>query len=305
MPVDTWTTKAAMPATKSQHQAAESGGLVYVFGGYNGSALSTAHAYDPGADLWTAKANLPTARRQSFGGSSGSLIYVQGGRNSAGTSQDNNWAYNPGSDTYDTSLTVIPVATGLSAAAEDGGIIFVFGGFTTTVVATTRAYDTGSGTWSTKADDLVARNLQGCFVLSGWAHVVAGNDSSGNTNSHSRYDMSGDTWESRQIYIANMVGPTGAAVDGVGYIIGGYRSATGTTFDANNQYDPATNLWTGKTSKPTASVYMSYTSAVVAGAVIVAGGQSKISSPTYFDINEVYQAAVAPGGRPRRWVCII
>src|SRR2546427_804011 len=58
-----WTTVTPIPTARAFGAAATGqDGLIYVFGGHNGSLLHTVEAYDPSTDTWATKNPMLTAR---------------------------------------------------------------------------------------------------------------------------------------------------------------------------------------------------------------------------------------------------
>lgn len=81
-----WTTKSSMPTIRGEGlTSAVLNGKIYVFGGFNGNALSTVEEYDPIADIWVTKTSMPTARYHVTSGVLGGNIYVVGGSDGSNT----------------------------------------------------------------------------------------------------------------------------------------------------------------------------------------------------------------------------
>ena len=73
-----------MPRDLSVPAAVAMGGKIYVTGGFNEAAVSSAYVYDPQADAWTQLASMSTARRLHASAVMGGKLYVFGGRDASG-----------------------------------------------------------------------------------------------------------------------------------------------------------------------------------------------------------------------------
>ena len=140
---DSWTVAAPMPtprdhlvAALAQHQEGiEIFRPIYAIGGRSnlnfGNNLDANEQYDPQTDTWQERAPLPTARSgiaaARLGDQIGDVrVYVFGGEESAGTF-DENEAYDPQTDTWET-LEPMPTARHGLGAAVVGDTIYVIGG---------------------------------------------------------------------------------------------------------------------------------------------------------------------------------
>lgn len=135
---DTWTNGTQMPTGRCELGVVKGpDGLIYAFGGYNGTALSVVEAYDPSTGTWVKKASMPKPKLE-FGVALGpdNRIYIIGG----GTSYFNNEApfydsvevYDPKTDTWSTPTwqeSYLPTRRKeLGAAVGKNGKIYAIGG---------------------------------------------------------------------------------------------------------------------------------------------------------------------------------
>lgn len=96
--VDTWTTKASMPAPRDELGVGVFDGIVYAVGGYDGSYLLNTVAvvaYDPSKDTWSTKASIATARWELGLGVVNGILYAMGGQDVNGTTLATLEAYHP------------------------------------------------------------------------------------------------------------------------------------------------------------------------------------------------------------------
>ena len=102
--LNTWSALAPMPIPMmGVYATVPWGGKVYVFGGYDGAAVSGAvQIYDPASDTWSAGAPMPTPRSNGLAGVCGRNIFVIGGIPNNFSNLAVNEAYNPSTDTWDT-----------------------------------------------------------------------------------------------------------------------------------------------------------------------------------------------------------
>lgn len=183
---NTWTSRASMPRSRSMACAAVVDGKIYVMGGRSSSAVDM---YDPTTNTWTTKAaTFPTPRDwlDCADGGDG-YIYVGGGYD--GSTQSALWhRYDPVADTF-TARTSIPQARYGHAVTRKGSLIYVTGGYSSSVgyLATHYAYDIATNSWSQKASMSVARYLTTSAPGPGGIYVLTGNNGAAlSTNEHHR-----------------------------------------------------------------------------------------------------------------------
>ncbi len=79
-----WRTIAPLPAPNSGGLVLEQGGLLYLFGGWDGeSYLATAYAYNPALDSWETLPPMGQARAFATGGALSGLLFAVGGYDGA------------------------------------------------------------------------------------------------------------------------------------------------------------------------------------------------------------------------------
>jgi len=159
---DTWDiTLTDMPSGRSLLYGSASviDGKIYIIGGQGGPGNtpdSSIVVYDPATDTWdTTKADIPTPRVIPAMSVVNGKIYVIGGATSGDFgSQGLNTveAYDPATDTWDTTLTAMPTPRVQMITSAVNGMIFTIGGIseftgTATFYAKVEVYDPATDTW--------------------------------------------------------------------------------------------------------------------------------------------------------------
>jgi N-acetylneuraminic acid mutarotase len=194
------------------------------------------------------------------------FLYVLGGstngfRFSRFDPVSNTWTQLP-------SMPSVPVIE--AAAAMLAGKIYVYGGYTSTIM---QVYDVASGQWLSNKTGPYPVPVRGAsfVVIGGELYAVGGADI--NLNSMSglkKYNPSNDTWTQ----LADMPTPraSGATtlVDGKIYVAGGNAAGYGTA--SVNIYDPQTNTWSVGTSLPDTRIQA--TAIAVNSRIYVLGGSN-------------------------------
>src|SRR4029453_13032363 len=124
-----WTEQTPYPIVTSGNAVASQGGNVYSFGGIaNNVAITNAYKYSPATSTWTAIAPLPAPRGWFSAASDGTFIYLLGGVDQNFTTTATLWRYDPGSNSYNTSLPPYSIPTFFHAAAYLNGKIYRIAG---------------------------------------------------------------------------------------------------------------------------------------------------------------------------------
>jgi len=263
-----WTRLAPFPEPDEELYGVSVNGKLYVLGGFGaGKARGAVFEYDPAVDRWTKK--RPMARpvhHQAMVAYQGK-IYVFGGFVAPATGGgwepvDNAWEYDPAADTWK-ALAPLPMKRGSAVAVEVGGRMYVIGGATTVEGSKEPAINGG-----------------------GPARVLTSNEV---------YDPVANTWQSRAPMALGRNHAFAGAVNGKIYVIGGRTAhafiTVATNTDIVEEYDPATNMWSGLRAKmPTARSGGGW--GAYNGRIYVAGGE--VSTPELagaFRAVEVYEPA--------------
>jgi hypothetical protein len=164
----TWTLKASMPTARSFAGATEIGNKLYVVGGKNGSrTLANLECYDPVTNTWTSRAPLPNAAyglkfvhgSQAVWPTTFPFGYAMGGRGSTGTYLNQNYRYDPASNTWQVAASMpngVAHFAGMRCylPTGNGAFIAVMGGETAPGMATADSYifDPVGNTWAPAAN---------------------------------------------------------------------------------------------------------------------------------------------------------
>lgn len=176
---DTWTDRALLNTGVSNTGAATVGNLIYIPGGYSGTAgVSDLQIYSPSANLVTAGPVMPAANFAHAVVARGQFVHVLGGA-ADGSSGTTHFVYDTVAGSWTTAAPV-PLAVNYPAAASDGDYVYLLGGNTTNSDAVFR-YDPVANSWSGLPNMLAGRGGPGAFfdgrqlwaVGGGWSTYLA------------------------------------------------------------------------------------------------------------------------------------
>jgi DNA-binding CsgD family transcriptional regulator len=149
----TWGERSPLPSRVCAYALAEVDGVIYLFGGWDGSAyLAQALRYDPAGDAWEMLPDMPTARAFAGAGTIGGRIYVVGGYD--GVSElDVCEVYDPQSATWTSCPPMNAPRGGVGATAIGDALYVIGGGWDSYLVEneyfTPDGLDPAQGTWET------------------------------------------------------------------------------------------------------------------------------------------------------------
>jgi N-acetylneuraminic acid mutarotase len=251
MPKSPWKKAAPFPEPDEELYGVACNGKMYVIGGWDdGKARGANYEYDPATDKWTKKTSMPRKAHHAALASYNGKIYVFGGfvppentnvpLGGAWQPIDNAWEYDPAADSW-RSIAPLPGKRGSAVAVEAGGKIYVIGG-TTTVEGSKESWTLSSGAASSP------QSVEPFFTFFGPARVLTTNDV---------YDPATNKWEHRKPMSVPRNHIFAGAVNGKIYVIGGRTGSayimTATNTNVVEEYDPATDTWTGPLQRmPTA-----------------------------------------------------
>ncbi|MFQ5951581.1 MAG: Kelch repeat-containing protein, partial [Candidatus Geothermarchaeales archaeon] len=179
----TWERRRDMPTARGALTVRAVGGLIYAFGGADGSrAVSTAEVYDPVRDSWAELTPMSTRRDHLASAVVGGKIYVIGGRDlDPNLNLGANEEYDPATDAW-RSRTDMPTPRGGIAAAVLEGRIYVFGGETrSTTFPQVEEYDPSSDSWRRMADMPTPRHGLAASAVGDRIYVIGGGPQAGLT----------------------------------------------------------------------------------------------------------------------------
>jgi hypothetical protein len=263
--------------------AAAFGAAVLLLGGCTDDGgtpapLPTVSGSDGTPLAWRRIADAPTERQEVAAAVVGGKIYVVGGLVSNGATAAVE-IYDPASDSW-TAGPPLPLALHHAMAAEQGGRLFVMGGFAISRggAAVRDVFILEDGEWRDGPPLRRARAAAAAITVRGRVIVVGGIGSDGHVGPVEVFD--GSAWRDGAP-IPSLRDHVGAATDDrIVYVAGGRRG--GDHFNTFEAYDPETDAWSKLPAMPTAR---SGNGAVLAdGRVISAGGEG----PRIFPEVEAY-----------------
>ncbi|QIW80909.1 DUF1668 domain-containing protein [Bacillus tequilensis] len=236
-----WVSQADLPEPRSHAATAVVGNKIYVIGGFgqNRVATNTTFVYDSQKNTWSKKADMPINLAGSAVAVIKDKIYVMGGNNTSSTQDSSKlFIYDTTTDSWEEGVDVPKKSFLGTAVAIDNTIYLMTQQYTS--VSRHFAYDTVSKTWTNKANQPSNLRAAASAVVDGKIYYIGGGASSGEKNIY-EYNPSKDSWE-RKVDLVNFLWYTSAAVsNGKIYIIGGFLSASTTTTNNVQVYDPASN----------------------------------------------------------------
>jgi len=285
-----WSTGTSLPTALRDLTLVETGGKLYLMGGYDGTnVVNTVLEYDPAAPGWTPKTPMPVALHEHACAVWNGKIYVVGGSTTWASASANSVTtiheYDPVADTWDSSRTVMPAPRESHAMTALNGKLYVVGGhdITATRMDTVYEYDIAFNTWSTRAPYPLQVSETGCVALNGLVYVVSGSIG-GNTREVHSYNPATNTWTRRSdvCYARRHIHCT--VFNGKIYSLGGYESTQSTKVE---EYDPDLDSWTEKT--PMTQKRHDHVTALLGGDIFVAGGTDGGSILTSVEIYDPTQ----------------
>jgi hypothetical protein len=190
-----------------------------------------------------------------------------------------------------TSLAPLSPATRYPGVARPasmiGSFIYVIGGDTGAgPVASVQAYDTMTGTWTSKAPMTLARRSMATPTINLRIYAIGGYNA-GPLKANASYDPTTNSWTPKADMPTAREGRA-AVINGLIYVVGGRNSPT-TCSNAVEAFNNATNTWTaGLTPLPTPRCDLSV---VALNGLIYAIGGTDGTGSTEYDIVEVYDPA--------------
>jgi N-acetylneuraminic acid mutarotase len=185
---DMWTPLMSMPTARAGAAAAVIDDGIFVIGGRQstggpcsgGPYLQTVEKYDIDTNTWSPVAPLPTPRSDLAAVARGGKIFVFGGCTgtaSAPSVTNEVDMYDPQTNTWTTTLAIMPTGRASLVAGHSGDKVYAIGGTTNGVSASNvnEVYDIPSNTWSTNTATMTtARQEAGVNSHGGKIYVVGG-----------------------------------------------------------------------------------------------------------------------------------
>ena len=182
----TWERRQPMPegTGRGASGVAVADGMLYVAGGFRGSAVDDFSAYHPATDSWTVLAKLPAAADHLVAGAIGGIVYAAGGRGGKiGDHRPRLDAYDPASGRW-SGLAPMPTSRAGAAAAVLEGRLYVFGGEGNHkdaggVFSETESYEPAQDRWTTHPPMRTPRHGTGAAAVGRAIYVPGGADVEG------------------------------------------------------------------------------------------------------------------------------
>jgi N-acetylneuraminic acid mutarotase len=255
---------APMPLPLVDFAATTWNGRIYIFGGYSGSTVDLAAAYDPTSDVWTTLPPLPSPRAGAAALTVGDRIYVIGGYQGhvqPVTYTIETQVFDPTTNTWSTPAPPPPFPKPfndvygnlLFSASTLNGLIYVFvdgrDGNPRTLM-----FDPGSNTWTVLGPMPLQLGTAAASV--GDRVFVVQNDEIMGTAGFAEYRPQQDLWIMRPAPPATCSngasrctrnGTALASLNGAAYAIGGSLYAgvdSPQVIGAIDRYDPVSESWT-------------------------------------------------------------
>jgi len=221
-----WETAKPMPKARSGFGAAVAGNTVYVVGGIDGffRTLSSAMAYDIGADAWRELPRLPQAVHHPAVASDGKKIYVIGGLTGlASRPIDDVYVFDPEKNAWE-QLGRLNDFRGGSGAATLDGVVYVLGGVTAAGPDDAMEYyDAPRGGWNGLKSMPTARLFLAAASTPGRLYALGGRKGSlaKNLGATEIYDVKQMTWETGPDMAVPRSEHAAAERGGMIYVFGG------------------------------------------------------------------------------------
>ena len=251
---------------------ASDGSKLYSFGGISpgtSTRLATAEVYDPILDTSTALTNMPANKSESGCAYWDGKIYMPGGyENGARTSTHR--IYDIATNSYTTGAAW-PISAFEHQVHIVDGILYTFGGYTTTHIVNAYKYDIDLNTWTAVANIPGSVYAQGGCVNGTDIHLFGGY-SSNTWTLHWRYDTTNNTYTTEASMATARYDSVVVNVEGLLYVMSGYSSIASNVLLSTEVYDTRSKTWiTGYTHNLPSSRYGGI-GAYINGKLYVANG---------------------------------
>jgi N-acetylneuraminic acid mutarotase len=235
----TWETRAPMPVARQELATGALNGKVYVIGGYDGLANSTAtvEVYNPITDTWAFAHPIPFSVNHNSAAVAGGKLY------SFGAGAGEVFVYDPNEDSWSGVASTHYIHSRTAAVGVIDGKIYVAGGTGTPTEREVEMYDPLANTWTIKASMSAGRNHTAGGVINGKFYVVGGRLGRGSTNVLEVYDPRTNTWSTRAPMPTIRSGIAAAVVNDELWVFGGEDVQNQSVNAEVEVYNPATDSW--------------------------------------------------------------
>jgi N-acetylneuraminic acid mutarotase len=292
-----WGKKAPLLDANSEFTLTESGGKIYVLGGYPKGRVSvrTVQIYDIASDAWTRGPDLPEVNNHGVAAALDGIVYLFGGQTDPDTAYvDTVYAL----DTKDPNAKWVakapmPTKRSAGAAVVHEGKIYVAGGrpprghdFA--------VYDPKADSWEKLPDLPSQRNHIAAQLIGGKMHVVGGRLGGGfqsdKTAAHEVFDPKAKTWGVAAPMLRPRSGINSTMARGCMHVWGGEEQSG--VFPDHDYYDPRSDKWT-KLPNMTIPVHGVTGATFARDLIYVTGGGTEVGGNSGSTLNQVYRPNVA------------
>jgi len=239
---------------------------------------------------WAAGAAMPTAVIYPAAGYINGKIYAVGGNTmstgaGAGHVIGNNQVYNTATNTW-SSAAPIPTPVWAASSAVVNGILYVIGGYASSVVnGSVQAYHPTTNTWTTEASMPSALGETAAVVDNGVIYVMGGGLVNGSrANNVEKYNPATNTWTTLAPLLEGKSEPSSGLLGGTIVAADGYSNSGD---DADNEgYNVSTDAWSPLQADPSPRHASCF--GVISGNLYVAGGYDANLSPDAISLTESF-----------------
>ena len=207
---DTFTSKAAMTATRNAQAGVGIGDYAYSIGGQDGTSvpLRTTYQYDPAGNSWSTKTDTPTPpRKNATAFALSGNGYLVGGLSDASTILKDNDQYDPSANSWTGKTDCGTQRYGSGGMAIDGKGYFMLGNDGAAPLSgVCEEYDTSGNSWTTKANlstatpaSLNRYHIGGVSPGSTSEGFAVSGFTSAAVNNHDQYAPGSDVWTVRTV----------------------------------------------------------------------------------------------------------
>jgi N-acetylneuraminic acid mutarotase len=280
-----WTSLKPIPQGEEEVYGTAAGGKLYVLGGLGifpgWEPKQMLWSFDPAGNEWTRLPNIPEGIHHPGFAAIGEKLYSIGGftiaRPATGlpawVPSKSVWIYDTNAKSWSKGPDLPTPRGALTATAYENKIYAIGGAKNPTYstpelrptvpvenMATTEVLDIATGTWSTAAPMLTARNHHGASLIDGKIYVVGGRIGStfiiglsNNVSTNEVYDIAKNTWAAVLGMPTPRSGVGTAVLNGRMHVLGGeaYLNDLVGTYRTHEAFDPNTNTWQRLPPMPT------------------------------------------------------
>jgi N-acetylneuraminic acid mutarotase len=296
-PAPEWGSRAGLIEPNSEFAVAESGGRIFVLGGYPASreTVRTVQIYDVSTDSWTLGPPLPAPNNHGMAASVGGRIYLIGGQTTAqggGSYVDTVYELDPAAGAW-VEKARMPTARSAGVAIVLDGLVYVAGGRPPRG-SDFAVYDPASDTWTALPDLPSQRNHVAGAALGGEIFVAGGRLEGGFQSAATAvveaFDPATATWREAASLPRARSGMNSVVANGCFHVWGGEGGAG--MFPDHTVYDPRSDTWTRLPDMPI-PVHGVTGAAFVGGQIHIPGGGTAVGGSSGSRLNQVYHPAIS------------